>query len=347
MRKTISVEEAGFVLSGHIFGRRLFDPFGLATPQHDVSTNRWTRAPWQTKVCLLGTSLDQNLIRRSLMKLGFSFLALVCACAVACGEAFRADEERNDGGPDASAAGGAGGTSATTSTSTTGSGGDDGGSTGTSTTQGTGTAGSSTSASGGRGGGGGLGGNAGTSGAGGIGPVDGGRDGAQGDAAADRAITPPTGFSVLYRAVDAKAMAVLIHADLTIANAGPETVSLADLTVRYYFTNEVLGPPMVDVLVARLNPGDQELGGNVTDKVVRMQIPTPTANNYVELGFGSDAGHIAPGQSALLTWVYHDENFSQLTQTNDYSFDRTKISSAPWDHVVLLHKGTILWGTSP
>jgi hypothetical protein len=73
----------------------------------------------------------------------------------------------------------------------------------------------------------------------------------------------------------------------------------------------------------------------------------PTANNYVELGFGSGASSIAPSQSVDITWVYHDESFTQLTQTNDYSFDRTKISLTAWDRVVLLYKGSVLVGTPP
>jgi hypothetical protein len=40
------------------------------------------------------------------------------------------------------------------------------------------------------------------------------------------------------------------------------------------------------------------------------------------------------------TWTYYDE-------TNDYSYDPTKISLSDWDHVTLYRNGILVWGLEP
>src|SRR5438445_686754 len=74
------------------------------------------------------------------------------------------------------------------------------------------------------------------------------------------------------------------------------------------------------------------------------------ADTYVEFSLSS-AGHsnLAPNESADFSWQMQGPNPAQnkYTQTNDYSWDATKTSLQPWDHVVLLRNGTVVWGTPP
>jgi Cellulose binding domain len=178
-------------------------------------------------------------------------------------------------------------------------------------------------------------------------PDDGGRGGASSDAAVDRPVVPTMGLSVLYKAVGTNAMANAIQCELTINDAGPETVPLSELTLRYYFTNEIVGTQVIDIGFSGLNPGFHDLTAAETKQVVAAPNPTVTADSYVEFGFTGGAGPIAPNQSVIIAWQYHGQNFPTLTQSNDYSFDPTKTTATAWDRVVLVRGGNAVWGTPP
>jgi cellulose 1,4-beta-cellobiosidase len=177
---------------------------------------------------------------------------------------------------------------------------------------------------------------------------NGGRGGASADAAVDRPVIPTTGFSVLYRTLDASAMAPSIQAEVTINDAGPDTVALSELTLRYYFTNELVGPGIIDTGFSGLNPGFHDLVPAETKQVVPIANPTFTADNYVEFGFTAAAGSIGPAQSVIISWQYHGPGFTPtITQSNDYSFDPTKTTAVAWERVVLTRGGNVIWGTPP
>jgi hypothetical protein len=231
-------------------------------------------------------------------------------------------------GSGGSAGTGSGGASSTVGTSTTSGGA--GGSGGTSaSTAGSGGLGSSTGGSAGRTG------------------TDGGTGGAA-DAAVDRAPPPPTnGFDVLYKCVGTSATANAIQAETTIEDTGTATVPLDELKLRYYFTNEIVGTPLIDIGFSGLNPGFHDLKSVETTQVAMVANATFTADSYVEFGFMSSAGLIAPGQSVIISWQYHGQNFPSLNQANDYSFDPSKTSAVPWERVVLVRSDFVIWGTPP
>jgi len=192
----------------------------------------------------------------------------------------------------------------------------------------------------------------GTGGSGGAAPFDAGTDTGRGgstvDAGVDRAPPPPTnGFSVLYKCAGTSAMASAIQAEITIDDVGPSTVPLSELTVRYYFTNEIVGEKIIDIGFSGLNPGFHDLKALETKQVGTVANPTFTADSFVEFGFAAGAGSIAPGQSVIIAWQYHGQNFPSLNQSNDYSFDPTKTSAVAWERVVLLRSGNVIWGTPP
>lgn len=223
-------------------------------------------------------------------------------------------------------------------------------------TSGTGNTGNASAGSGGAGtavGSGGVGGSGGgapdasiaDAGRGGSAGGGGSTTGVGGSAGAPVDAAPPTrGFSVLYRVVGAQAMASAIQCELTINDPGPDTAPLSELSLRYYFTNEIVGTPVIDIGFSGLNPGFHDLASAETKQVVPVSTPTLTADSFVEFGFTAAAGSIAPGQSVIISWQYHGPNFPPLTQSNDYSFDPTKTATLPWDHVVLLRGGNVIWG---
>ena len=86
-------------------------------------------------------------------------------------------------------------------------------------------------------------------------------------------------------------------------------VPLSELTVRYYFTNEIVGEKIIDIGFSGLNPGFHDLKALETKQVGTVANPTFTADSFVEFGFAAGAGSIAPGQSVIIAWQYHGANF--------------------------------------
>ena len=159
---------------------------------------------------------------------------------------------------------------------------------------------------------------------------------------------PPTaGFSVQYKAVETNASANAIRSELTILDAGPSSVPLEELSLRYYFTSEITEPWAIDIGFTGLNPGFLDLAQFAIKNVVRMATPTPTADTYVELSYRAGTPSIGPGQSVIIAWQFHSSSFAVLEQTNDYSFDASKVNAADWDRVVLMRSGSAIWGIPP
>jgi endoglucanase len=52
-------------------------------------------------------------------------------------------------------------------------------------------------------------------------------------------------------------------------------------------------------------------------------------------------------QSSETQARFAKSNWSNYTETGDYSFDPTKISFTGWDHVTLYRNGVLIWGTEP
>jgi hypothetical protein len=123
-----------------------------------------------------------------------------------------------------------------------------------------------------------------------------------------------------------------------IVNGGASSVPLADLTLRYYYTEE--GTP-----AQRFWCDYAEIGSaNVTARFVPLSPAVATANVYLELGFKSSAGAVAAGKStgdiqtrvAKVDWSNYDE-------TNDASYPgSTTLADCP--NVSLYRKGVLVWG---
>jgi hypothetical protein len=201
---------------------------------------------------------------------------------------------------------------------------------GASASGGSSTGGTSTGGSGGTGGG------TGGTGTGGSGGGSGGSGGT---------LVITDGFGIEYSVLSGDASSSTISCQLDIVNSGSETVPLAEMTVRYYYTSEVTVATTIDVNWAGLNPGFTDLAPSLTGQAVPMDTPVANADSYVEFGFSGGAPAIAPGETASISWQIRASDWSMnFTQTDDYSFDASKTSAEAWDHVVLLHNGSAIWG---
>ena len=135
-----------------------------------------------------------------------------------------------------------------------------------------------------------------------------------------------------------------LYALYQIINTGTGSVPLSSLRMRYWFTNETPADPLVfECDWAQVNCG------NTTAKFVDLPSVRTRANMYVEIGFGSGAGSLAPGQSSgeVQTRIHH-VNWSLFDTFDSYSFisDESFVYSDT-QTVTLYLNGSLIWGVEP
>lgn len=130
---------------------------------------------------------------------------------------------------------------------------------------------------------------------------------------------------------------------LTVRNTGSAPVQLADVKLRYYFS--------ADTAAASYRYAcDWAVRGcaNVTGTFGTLSPGTADADRYLEIGFTTAAGSLAPGAtSGDLRLRFHRSDWNPLRQSDDYSFGPERTSYADWTKVTAHHSGTTVWGTAP
>ncbi|HET9912930.1 MAG TPA: cellulase family glycosylhydrolase [Anaerolineales bacterium] len=161
----------------------------------------------------------------------------------------------------------------------------------------------------------------------------------------DSTITPtPTTLRVQYRAADTNAGDNQIKPHFNIVNAGASSVLLNELKIRYWFTREGTANQNFWCDWSAIAGSCSSLSGTF----VQVSPARTGANFYLEISFTPAAGSIAAGgQSGEIQARFAKSDWSNYTETGDYSFDPTKLSFADWDHVTLYRNGVLVWGTEP
>jgi hypothetical protein len=160
---------------------------------------------------------------------------------------------------------------------------------------------------------------------------------------------PAAGVSVLYQVGVSAASSAYIGCTLSIKNSGVASPAVADLKVRYYYTDEVHLSPMMTINWSHISTSGPDVDLSVTSAFGSLVPAATGADSYVEFGFSSSHPALATGESAVFAWQMQgpDPSKDVYTQTNDYSFDSSKTTPTSWDHVVILQNGTVIWGTVP
>jgi len=155
--------------------------------------------------------------------------------------------------------------------------------------------------------------------------------------------TTPSSLVVQYKLSNANADDNQIYATFNIKNNGTTPVSLSNLKLRYYLTK--------DTTNASLNywVDYAQVGTSAVSGVFGTISPAKTnADTYLELSFSSAAGSIAAGgQTGDIQVRIAKSDWTNLSESNDYSFDGTKSSFADWNKVTLYNSGSLVWGIEP
>jgi len=149
---------------------------------------------------------------------------------------------------------------------------------------------------------------------------------------------------VLYKQGDQATDDNQIKPHLKLLNTGRSPVSLADVTLRYWFTNDGDRPQKLWVDYAKLD------NKNISGKFRRMAKPTATADTYLELRFSEATAPVKPGaDSGVIQLRIAKEGWTKFNDANDHSFGGGEAGGEfqEFDRITLYHKGKLVWGVEP
>ena len=153
---------------------------------------------------------------------------------------------------------------------------------------------------------------------------------------------PPGGLQALYRTGDASASTNIIRPMLQVANKGTAAVDLSTVTVRYWYTADSTQPQTwaCDFAVVGC--------ANLTSRFVTLPTPRTGADTYLEVGFKTGLPALAAGAgTGEIQDRFNRADWSNYTQSNDYSFNATDTSYTASTLVTVYVNGQLVWGTEP
>ncbi|MDF2871460.1 MAG: Cellulose 1,4-beta-cellobiosidase [Anaerocolumna sp.] len=126
-----------------------------------------------------------------------------------------------------------------------------------------------------------------------------------------------------------------------IVNTGTESINLSDIKLRYYYT--------IDGEKAQNFWCDWSSAGtaNVTGTFVKLTTAKTGADNYLEIGFTNAAGSLAAGASVDVQARFSKSDWTNYTQTGDYSFQDSGTDYTDWNKVTGYVAGSLVWGIEP
>jgi endoglucanase len=133
-----------------------------------------------------------------------------------------------------------------------------------------------------------------------------------------------------------------IRAAFKVSSRTTEPVQLADVTFRYWYAD--IGAVAQEFVCDFAVVGKE----NITHQFVPVIPPRLGADLYVEIGFSDAAGTLEPfGDTGEVRVRISRLDQQTITQTDDYSFDCSKVSFAEWNRVTVYEKGVLVSGIEP
>ena len=129
---------------------------------------------------------------------------------------------------------------------------------------------------------------------------------------------------------------------LNVVNNGTSAVPLSSITVRYWFTSDG------GATTFATNCWYAVVGcANVTQSVGSVAAVTG-ADHYLQVGFTAAAGSLAASASTgQVQSAVNKSDWSNFTQTNDYSFNAADTAWTANTNVTVYVNGVLVWGTEP
>jgi uncharacterized protein (DUF362 family) len=133
-----------------------------------------------------------------------------------------------------------------------------------------------------------------------------------------------------------------IYLNVKLINTGSSAVALSNVKIRYYYT---IDGAQTQNFYCDYSPAGSS---NLSATFVTMATAKTGADTYVEIGFTTGAGSLAAnGGNTTIQARVAKSNWTNYTQTNDYSFNSTATTFADWTKVTGYVSGALQWGAEP
>ncbi|HEX4704032.1 MAG TPA: cellulose binding domain-containing protein, partial [Pseudonocardiaceae bacterium] len=153
---------------------------------------------------------------------------------------------------------------------------------------------------------------------------------------------PNGGLKVQYKNNDTNVTDNQVKPGLNLVNTGNTAQSLANVTIRYWFTAD----GGANTFTTNCDYAAVSCG-NLTQKVVALATPVTGADHYLEVGFTAGTSALASGASTGdIQNRINKTDWSMFNQANDYSYG-TSTSYVDSTVVTVYVSGQLVWGTEP
>ncbi len=132
-----------------------------------------------------------------------------------------------------------------------------------------------------------------------------------------------------------------IYLNIKLVNNGTSAITLSNVKLRYYYTIDGTKPQN---FWCDWSPAGS---GNVNGTFVTMETAKTGADTYVEIGFTSGAGSLTAGGNTTIQARIAKNDWTNYTQTDDYSFNSSATTFVDWTQVTGYVSGTLQWGIEP
>ncbi len=132
-----------------------------------------------------------------------------------------------------------------------------------------------------------------------------------------------------------------IYPKFMLVNNGTTDINLSDVKIRYYYT--------VDGDTSQNFSCDWSTVGqtNVTHQFIVLNPSKSGADYYLEIGFNSETGSLSPGSSIEIQSRISKNDWSNYTQSNDYSFNPSSQGYIEWNKATVYVEDQLQWGIEP
>ena len=160
---------------------------------------------------------------------------------------------------------------------------------------------------------------------------------------------PSTNLSVALKMVNV-ANLQFVTINVHVTNVGTNAVPLSELTVRYWYTLDDSTNP-----AQTANCDYSFLTGSCAPIVfgsssfVAVSPLRVNADHYFQFGFTTAAGSLAAsgGTTSDMQLRWNKNNFTNFTQTNDYSYNASTSAWTTTTAVTVYRNGVLVYGTEP